>query len=276
MIENYNDRVSFARNWLVKQWQLFCLSLSFFSRIPIPASTPYSSEKMNRSGRYFALVGALIALLCCFAYTIFNAFLPVSVSVLLMMVFSLLLTGAFHEDGLTDLADGVGGGMTVERRLTIMKDSRIGTYGASALIMALLSKWLLLSEILISPLASFGFTLAVFVAAHTVSRSVAASLIYDMTYVSDIDASKSKPLANKQTRSELLFLIGCGVVSSLLLGFTTAFCIWVVAIVFRRVFKYWLIQRLGGFTGDSLGAAQQVMEILIYVVVLALMPVLHI
>lgn len=264
------------QSWLVIQWQLFCLSLSFFSRIPIPASTPYSSEKMNRSGRYFALVGALIALLCCIVYAMFSAFLPVAVSVLLMMIFSLLLTGAFHEDGLTDLADGVGGGMTIERRLTIMKDSRIGTYGASALIMALLSKWLLLSEILILPHASsFGFSLAVFVAAHTVSRSIAASLIYDMSYVSDIDVSKSKPLANKQTRPELLFLIGCGVVSSLFLGLMSAFCIWVVAIIFRRLFKYWLIKRLGGFTGDSLGAAQQIMEILIYIVVLALMPVLH-
>lgn len=57
------------------------------------------------------------------------------------MVFSLLLTGAFHEDGLTDMADGIGGGMTVERRLSIMKDSRIGTYGAATLIMALLAKY---------------------------------------------------------------------------------------------------------------------------------------
>ncbi|MCV5649127.1 adenosylcobinamide-GDP ribazoletransferase, partial [Escherichia coli] len=67
------------------------------------------------------------------------------------MAFSLLLTGAFHEDGLTDMADGIGGGMTVERRLSIMKDSRIGTYGAATLVMALLAKFVLWSELVHLP-----------------------------------------------------------------------------------------------------------------------------
>ncbi len=74
------------------------------------------------------------------------------------MVFSLLLTGAFHEDGLTDMADGIGGGMTVERRLSIMKDSRIGTYGAATLIMALLAKYVFWSELLTC--RTFGWSLS--------------------------------------------------------------------------------------------------------------------
>ncbi|HAS27096.1 MAG TPA: adenosylcobinamide-GDP ribazoletransferase, partial [Vibrio sp.] len=155
--------------------------------------------------------------------------------IFLMMSFSLMLTGAFHEDGLTDMADGIGGGMTLERRLTIMKDSRIGTYGASALVMALLGKWVLLNE-LVNMTALF----MVIVTSYTFSRAIAASLIYDMPYVSDLDTSKSKPLANKQTKGELAFLLLVGVLPSLWFGLEFALVLSIVAYLFRTGFKKWL------------------------------------
>ena len=169
------DRVTY-------QWELFALAMGFFSRLPMPKNTSYSSERMNRSGRYFSMVGLLLGVLCGGVFLLLDAILPSAVAIFLMMSFSLMLTGAFHEDGLTDMADGIGGGMTLERRLTIMKDSRIGTYGASALIMALLGKWILLNE-LVTMTALF----MVIVTSYTFSRAIAASLIYDMPYVSDLD-----------------------------------------------------------------------------------------
>ena len=188
------DRVTY-------QWELFALAMGFFSRLPMPKNTPYSSERMNRSGRYFSMVGLLLGVSCGGLFLLLDIVLPSSIAIFLMMSFSLMLTGAFHEDGLTDMADGIGGGMTLERRLTIMKDSRIGTYGASALVMALLGKWVLLNE-----LVSMTGLFMVIVASYTFSRAIAASLIYDMPYVSDLDTSKSKPLANKQTKGELVFI----------------------------------------------------------------------
>lgn len=128
------------------QLELFLLAVSFFSRIPVPVSLPYSSERMNQAGRYFALVGLLLGAICALVYSLATQLFSTNISVFLTMVLSLLLTGAFHEDGLADMADGVGGGMTAERRLEIMKDSRIGTYGSSALIMVLLGKYLLLTD----------------------------------------------------------------------------------------------------------------------------------
>lgn len=246
------------------QLELFWLALGFFSRVPIPKNTPYSEERMNQAGRYFGLVGVLLGLACAGSFSLFSLLFPVSVSVILTMVFSLLLTGAFHEDGLTDMADGIGGGMTLERRLTIMKDSRIGTYGASTLAMALLAKYVLLTE-----LASVTQMLAVFVVAYTLSRCVAASLIYDMPYVSDLDSSKSKPLANRQTKGDLAVLIATAVVASLLMPTGLAVMLLLFAIVFRSAFKTWLIKRIGGFTGDCLGAAQQLFELISYLIILA-------
>ena len=243
------------------QWELFTLAMGFFSRLPMPKNTPYSSERMNRSGRYFSTVGLLLGVLCGGVFLLLDDILPSAVAIFLMMSFSLMLTGAFHEDGLTDMADGIGGGMTLERRLTIMKDSRIGTYGASALIMALLGKWVLLNE-----LVSMTGLFLVIVTSYTFSRAIAASLIYDMPYVSDLDTSKSKPLANKQTKGELVFLVMVGVLPGLWFGLEFAFILSVIAYLFRVVFKKWLMARIGGFTGDCLGAAQQLMELLIYLV----------
>lgn len=242
------------------QWELFSLAMGFFSRLPMPNNTPYSEERMNRSGRYFSTVGLLLGILSGGLFLLLDAVLPSTIAIFLMMSFNLILTGAFHEDGLTDMADGIGGGMTLERRLTIMKDSRIGTYGASALIMALLGKWVLLNELI-----SITGLFMVIVTSYTFSRAIAASLIYDMPYVSDLDTSKSKPLANKQTRGELVFLLLVGVLPSLWFGLEFVLVISVVAYLFRTGFKKWLIARIGGFTGDCLGAAQQLMELLIYV-----------
>lgn len=248
------------------QYQLFMLALSFFSRIPVPASIPYSEKRMNQAGRYFALVGLLLGCLCALVYGLASYVMPVSVAIVIMMVFSLMLTGAFHEDGLTDMADGIGGGMTLERRLTIMKDSRIGTYGASALVMTLLGKYVLLFE-----LVKFEQIATFIIVAYTLSRAVAASLIYDMPYVSDVDASKSKPLAQQQSKLELAVLLVSGVLPCLLLGLPVAFILVTVVVVFRLLFKRWLLARIGGFTGDCLGAAQQLSELLIYLTLIAWM-----
>ncbi|OIQ26276.1 adenosylcobinamide-GDP ribazoletransferase [uncultured Vibrio sp.] len=267
-------------SWLKYQVELFWLALSFFSRIPIPNSTPYSDERMNRSGRYFALVGALLGLLCGVIYLLTARLFPVEIAVFLTMVVSLLLTGAFHEDGLTDMADGIGGGMTVERRLAIMKDSRIGTYGAATLITALLGKFYMLSYLArldVEMHVSFTYSIStdafslpimllVFVMAYTVSRTVAASLIFDMPYVSEEKTSKSKPLASRQTLPELFFLIACAIVFLLLLSPIVFISTVGILITLRAMFKRWLIKRVGGFTGDCLGAAQQLSELTIYLI----------
>ncbi|HHC6636639.1 TPA: adenosylcobinamide-GDP ribazoletransferase [Vibrio parahaemolyticus] len=244
--------------------ELFLLAVSFFSRLPVPSDLPYSEERMNQAGRYFALVGVILGVLCALVFYFTQLIFPDSAALVLTMAFSLLLTGAFHEDGLTDMADGIGGGMTVERRLSIMKDSRIGTYGAATLVMALLAKFVLWSELVHLP--DFGLVIVV---AYTTSRALAATLIYDMPYVSDSDTSKSKPLANKQSSSEVAILLFTAGVVSLFLGVMQTSFIVIVLFVFRFAFKRWLTKRIGGFTGDCLGAAQQLSELLVYLTLIA-------
>jgi len=179
------------------------------------------------------------------------------------MMISLALTGAFHEDGLTDMADGIGGAFEPEQRLAIMKDSRIGTYGAVTLILSLALKFSLLQA-----LAQHGTSslIVALILACSLSRTVAASLISALTYVSDESSSKSKPLAKAQSGQDIIILILFGAAPLFLFSVSISFVIVLVLLMFRMFFIHWLTAKIGGFTGDCLGAAQQISELLIYLV----------
>lgn len=247
-------------SFIKRELNLFLLALGFFSRIPMPAWLVYSPEALNRSSRYFTLVGWLLGGLVAACFVLAHAFFSLHISLWLAMLFSLLLTGTFHEDGLADTADGFGGGFSVEKKLSIMKDSRLGTYGATALLMALAGKYLFLIETANIPLA--------IVIAYALSRTLASSLIFDMDYVADKDASKSKPLANRQSLLDLFILLASSLPVFLLLHWQIALALCAVLLLLRYIARYYFIRQIKGYTGDCLGAAQQIAELSIYAVLL--------
>jgi adenosylcobinamide-GDP ribazoletransferase len=249
------------------QLNLFYLALSFFTRLPVPKSMDFSENLLNKANRYFSLVGLVLGVLLALTYSFISSFLPINIAVLLTMAISLLLTGAFHEDGLADMADGIGGAFSIDKRLIIMKDSRIGTYGAVTLLMALLLKFALLVEL---TKQDSNHLLWAIVLAASLSRAVAGSLISAMPYVSDSEQSKSKPLAQAQSSKELITLLVIGVTPLLFYPSAVIFYILIVLVVFRWLFKKWLMVKIGGFTGDCLGAAQQISELLIYITLVAI------
>ncbi len=244
-----------------QQLNLFFLALGFFSRIPMPAWIEYSPENLNRASRYFTLVGWLLGGLVALVFLAADYLFSNSISLWLAMAFSLLLTGAFHEDGLADTADGFGGAFVREKKLSIMKDSRIGTYGATALVMALLGKYVLLVE-------NTQIALSLLIA-YALSRAVAASLVFDMCYVAEQDGSKSKPLANNQSKTDLIILLTTCLPVFFLLHWQQALLIIATLIVVRYAAKYYFQKQIGGYTGDCLGAAQQISELVIYALLVA-------
>ncbi|ACE86006.1 adenosylcobinamide-GDP ribazoletransferase [Cellvibrio japonicus] len=239
-----------------QQLHLFLLALGFFSRIPIPAQVEYSAENLNRASRYFALVGGLLGALVALVFWAAQHLFPETVSLWLAMVFSLLLTGTFHEDGLADTADGFGGAFERDKKLLIMKDSRIGSYGACALVMALLGKYLLLIE-------NTDIITALLIA-YPLSRAVSGSLIFSMVYVADTDTSKSKPLANNQSRTDLFILLLGILPFFVLLPLVQTLILLGLLILLRQLAITYLARQIGGYTGDTLGAVQQVAELGIY------------
>jgi adenosylcobinamide-GDP ribazoletransferase len=177
-------------------------------------------------------------------------------------VSTILATGAFHEDGLADSVDGFGGGWTRAQVLAIMKDSRIGSYGALGLGMALLVKFAALSSLAaVAPAPTFAFML---IAAHGLSRFAAVTLIFFLSYARDDDTAKSKPLATRLGRGELAAAALLGLAPCLLLpAGQVGFALALSALVTLLAARYF-VKRIGGYTGDCLGATQQLSELAFY------------
>ena len=119
----------------------------FLTRIPVGKNLPYSTANLQSSARYFSWVGLLVGLVGALILIIVNFYFSSALSIAISMLATIILTGAFHEDGLADCFDAFGGGWSNSTILTIMKDSRLGTYGVVGLITSLSIKYLLLLEL---------------------------------------------------------------------------------------------------------------------------------
>jgi adenosylcobinamide-GDP ribazoletransferase len=236
----------------------FFAALRFFTRLPVPAWVGHSSEQLNHAARYFPLVGVIVGAIGAAVTLAALRFWPAPLAVLLGMAATLLATGAFHEDGLADSIDGFGGGWAREDVLRIMKDSRIGSYGAIGIGLALLAKFEALSAL---PAATL---FAALVAGHAVSRLASTTLIYALDYARDDASSKSKPLATRMGRGELALAALFGLAPCLLLPVAqVAVALALMALVTVLTARHF-IRRIGGYTGDCLGATQQLTELAFY------------
>lgn len=252
------------------------LALQFFTRIALPERwaqwVGFSPALLRASAAYFPAIGALIGALTAAAFWLFMALLPAQsaspwVAAWLSTVLSMWLTGAFHEDGLADTADGLGGAVTRQRALEIMKDSRIGSYGSSALILALIGKIALLALIAQTQAQSSATAWLIF-AAHVSSRWTPLVIIRTLHHAGDSEQSKSKPLADAISNRSLLIGTGWCLVALALVQWRCPNAPWLVAILGALIglayMRQLLNKRLQGFTGDGLGATQQVSELGFY------------
>lgn len=239
------------------------MAVQYFTRIPMPRSIGHSQQELNAATRYFPAVGLLVgasgAGICWAASFV----LPVSVAVLLSMAGTILLTGAFHEDGLADAFDGLGGGYTREQSLAIMKDSRIGTCGAVALVLVLLAKFECLSAM---PATT---QYAAMIAGHAASRGGAVMVMAALPYLREDNASRAKPLVQGVSWPSLAVAGFTGIVPAL--GLTSAGLLGLaVAAVAVALWTAQIRRRIVGYTGDCLGATQQLAEIGFYLGVVAM------
>lgn len=241
---------------LRRELEYFFGALRFFTRLPVPAWVGHSAAALNHSARYFPLVGVLVGGLAAAAYALAGLVWPKSLALLLAFAATLLVTGAFHEDGWADAIDGLGGGWTRERILEIMKDSRLGSYGAIALVMLLLTRFVALLE------TEAALVVPALVAGHALSRLCATLVMHRLDYARE--EGKAKPLATRIAPGELALAALCGLAPLLLLppaAAATGVALALAATLWLgRLFHRWL----GGYTGDCLGATQQLAEVAFY------------
>ena len=259
------------------EWILLLVAIQFLTRLSVPPFKHYDPQWLHQSSRHFPAVGLLVGLLCAGVFWLGSLLFTPLVAAVLSTAFGIKLTGAFHEDGLADSCDGLGGGLTRERTLTIMKDSRLGTYGVLGLVSALLLK--------ISLLASMPIPIAVIalIIGHTASRLLCISLLSLLPYGGEIEHAKAKPMAQQLTPIQGLYSSGWLILAIILvalifpntlqqIGLGRWLLAMILALIATDYMRRLLRRRLDGYTGDGLGATQQLSEIAIYIGLAASIP----
>ena len=257
-----------------KELHIFFTCLMFYTRIPCPKNINHNPDYLNKATRYFPFIGWIVGSISFLAFYLFSLFLSIEIAVILAIIASILTTGAFHEDGFADVCDGFGGGWTKEKILLIMKDSAIGAYGAIGLVLLFLLKFKLLSEtiLLFTDTKSYFLIFLLFISAQALSRLAAISIIFTHEYSRDDASSKSKPIAKKHSWKEVFGAFFFGLLPLLALAYFQYKILFVLIPVFlaryflARYFQKWI----DGYTGDCLGATQQICEVIYYLSVLFL------
>jgi adenosylcobinamide-GDP ribazoletransferase len=253
---------------LKQEYQYLLTSIQFFTRIPLPMSVSHDRDALNQALKYFPLVGCLVGGVCALTFHLAAGFWPASVAVILCVVVGVILTGALHEDGFADSCDGFGGGWDKSQVLTIMKDPRIGSYAAIGLILILLLKIVALTELASQ---SEELLLIALLLAHSASRLLVLPLPWLLDYVRDTDDSKSHSMVAERFTGGMLACSSLPVMLPLLFyQVPVLFYAVVNAALVVLVMGFFFKRRLGGYTGDCLGATQQVAEIVIYLSILGL------
>jgi adenosylcobinamide-GDP ribazoletransferase len=241
----------------------FFTALGYFTRVPVPRWVGYEPDYLNAAARYFPLIGVLVGASGALVYLVALLVFPHGVSVVLSMIATLLLTGAFHEDGLADCCDAFGGAYAREDVLRIMHDSRIGAYGAIALVMALALKWQTLAAL--PPYRAAGLMIA----AHAASRAFAISYLATHDYVRP--EGKAKPVVQGLSGAPFAWAAVFGLPALFWPDWRFGCVALAMLVVLRLLLGRYFVRRIGGYTGDCLGFAQQIFELAIYLAGLAWM-----
>ncbi len=246
------------------EWQIFLLAVQFLTRLPVPRDLPFSDDLTIRAVKYYPLVGALVGAIGGAVLWLAALAWPMPVAVVLALAATLLATGCFHEDGLADCADGLGGGSTGERAMEIMRDSRVGTYGVVALVVCLTLKLALL--VALAP----GAAALLLMAGQGLGRMAAVQVIRGTPYARAQGGKFAVPRVTPDgylvaTLTALALWIGLWAVFGLAAMLWGLIASLLVLYLFRRLF----MRRLGGYTGDCLGGAVVLCELAVMLGVVA-------
>ncbi len=243
---------------------LFCLqyytdlisAIRFLTRLPFPMTTPPKRTIMLASWS-FPIVGVIVGSFGAFSILLAHLVnIPTVAIALIALLFMAFLTGALHEDGMADIADGFGGGKNRDNKLSIMRDSQIGTFGALTLFAILGLKTIAISALLESE--SIWMASAAIIATHATARASMVPVAYFLPLASESGLAQS---AGKPHQSTVLISISIAVLISLvLLPILSAITATIVSIATTAIIAILAFRQIGGYTGDVLGAVEQSCE----------------
>ena len=232
------------------------VAFQFLTRIPMP-STGFEADSLSRATRFFPLVGLVVGSGAVLLQKLLMFHMSRPLVALIVLIYLVLITGCLHEDGLADTADGFGGGRTKDQILAILKDSRIGSYGATALVLSLLARYLLLASL---PLEHFA---AYVISSHVLCRWSSMPLSYFLPPAREEDGQGAR-IAKLTSLATLTFgsIFSFAVVAFALRWSAVAPVL--IAIFTFAVSGWFYARKIGGVTGDCFGATNQLTEIAVY------------
>ncbi len=232
------------------------VAFQFLTRIPMP-SIAFEADSLSRATKFFPLVGLVVGSGAVLLQRLLVLHLSPPLVALTVLLYLVLITGCLHEDGLADAADGFGGGRSKDQILAILKDSRIGSYGATALVLSLLARYLLLASL---PLEHFaGYVIS----SHVLCRWSSLPLSYFLPPAREQDGQGAR-IAKLTSLASLIFgsVFSFAVVAFALRRSAAAP---VLVAIFTVALSGWFYAReFGGVTGDCFGATNQLTEIAVY------------
>ena len=248
------------------QFMILRVGLMFLTRLPVGSIPAFRTEWLGQSMIYFPLIGALVGSSSAAVAWLLFGHVSTWLAMLAALLTSVLATGGFHEDALADAADGLVGGRTVEQRMEIMKDSRVGTYGVLALWFSLSAKLICLHDLALHDLARL---LGLFVVAHALARASSVGLLYALPYVQR-EQAKGGAFAQATLGIVVCNLCASALLAIVLLGPVLGVACLGVLVIITVATGYYFHAKIGGISGDCLGAAIQIVELGCYIAVLAL------
>lgn len=267
-------------SFLKSQLRALVAAFTFLTRLPVGNLLAHDLSDLSRSATYFPIVGLVVG--ACGAAAFAGALLiwPPLVAVMLAVIATVLVTGAFHEDALADSLDGFGGGWKKEQVLSIMKDSRVGSYALIGVVLVTLVKVAAILSIheraLMMAPSVINAVLSVaraFVVAHVVARCSSVWLIRTRPYVRleepGAKPAAGRPFVNATTNRQVFVATLLSLAIAIPLVLLQTLGVFLVAIALTLCAGRYFTRRIGGITGDALGAANQLVELSVYLVLAA-------
>lgn len=259
---------------LRREVRLALVALQFLTRVPVAKLGRWDDAWLNDCVRYFPLVGAGVGAFGAMVLWAAGQVWPAAVAAVLAVAATAWLTGAFHEDGLADTFDALGGTVSRKKALAILKDPRIGSYGALALVLVTLARVAALAALAQSDVERAVLAL---VLAHGLGRVAPVVVMAALPYAGDIEHAKARPLATAVRPVNLRIALAWGGLGILLVSWSTAalaqaFGALAAVLLVAWLMTRWLHERLGGYTGDTLGATEQFGELAVLLVWAAVSP----
>ncbi len=254
---------------MLKYWQQFVFAVKFMTRIPLPFEVDYTEELPAKSMAYYPLVGAIIGIILICVNIIMSLLFPYSVVNIIILITLIYLTGGLHLDGFMDSIDGLFSGRKRDKILEIMHDSRTGAFGVIGVVLLLLLKYILLLELSGASRNSVIFIMPV------ISRwlLVYVAYKYPLATGSKLGRGFSNFISIKQPIIASCWLL----VLIIIVNIIGVFSLYQILVIFALCWLFTLIiafkvkKKLNGLTGDIYGAINEMVEVMVLLVFLAIM-----